>query len=95
MKEDFKFYVFGWMKTKLHLSGNKLLVYAFIYHSTNQEPNYLEKVTIEVFSKLLGISSRTMYRTLSYLCEKGLIKRINSCHFTNYIINKEYGKSNH
>ena len=91
MNEESSFKVYDWMINRLHLSGNNLLVYAFIYSSQHEEKASINELKLQELSFVLGISERTLYRILSYLCNKGLIiKECKYNHLNNYKVKTIY-----
>lgn len=64
----------GWMRTKLNLKGNELLVYALIY-GFSQDGNSMFKGTRKYIAEWCGCSLDTVDRSLSSLVNKGLLTK--------------------
>lgn len=66
--------VFGWMLNKLHLSGNYLIIFAIIY-SFSQDGKSEYSGSLSYLTEFVGASRSTVYRSLSWLEENGLISK--------------------
>lgn len=64
----------GWMRTKLNLKGNELLVYALIY-GFSQDENSRFKGSRKYIAEWCGCSLDTVDRSLSSLVNKGLLAK--------------------
>lgn len=64
----------GWMRTKLNLKGNALLIYALIY-GFSQDGNSRFKGSRKYIAEWCGCSLDTVDRTLSALVDKGLLAK--------------------
>lgn len=64
----------GWMRTKLNLKGNELLIYAVIY-GFSQDGESRFKGSRKYISEWCGCSLDTVDRTLNSLTNKGLIAK--------------------
>lgn len=73
----------GWMRTKLNLKGNELLVYAVIY-GFSQTDGAKFTGSRKYLTEWCGCSMATIDRTLNSLVDKGLISR------TSYITRHGY-----
>lgn len=64
----------GWMRTKLNLSGNELIVYAIIYgFSQNKQSAFTG--SLRYLADWTGCSKRTVMRTLNRLVEEKFITK--------------------
>ncbi|MDE7329680.1 MAG: helix-turn-helix domain-containing protein [Clostridia bacterium] len=83
----------GWMRTRLNLDGINLLVFAIVY-SFSQDGESEFRGSIDYIKEFVGRSRDTVMRSLKYLEESKLVKKIN--HNTNdgktngYIVDIEY-----
>ena len=79
----------GWMRTKLDLKGNELLVFALIY-GFSQDGESEFSGSRSYIAEWLGVSLPTVDKSLSILVEKGLIEKktevINNVTFNRYKI---------
>lgn len=74
MLDDNYYVVQGWMRNKLGLSGNELIVYAIIYgFSQNEEQFY--NGGLKYLSDAVGSHKTTVLRNIDALIEKGLIEK--------------------
>lgn len=64
----------GWMRTKLNLKGNELLIYALIY-GFSQDGNSSFKGSRKYIADWCGCSLDTVDRTLGSLVNKGLLAK--------------------
>lgn len=64
----------GWMRTKLNLKGNELLIYALIY-GFSQDGESRFKGSRKYIADWCGCSLNTVDRTLSSLVDKGLLAK--------------------
>lgn len=64
----------GWMRTKLNLKGNELLIYALIY-GFSQDENSRFKGSRKYIAEWCGCSLDTVDRSLSSLINKGLLAK--------------------
>lgn len=64
----------GWMRTKLNLKGNELLIYALIY-GFSQDGSTRFKGSRKYISEWCGCSLDTVDRTLGSLVNKGLLAK--------------------
>lgn len=64
----------GWMRTKLNLKGNELLIYALIY-GFSQDGESRFKGTRKYIADWCGCSPNTVDRALSSLVNKGLLAK--------------------
>ena len=64
----------GWMRTKLNLKGNELLIYALIY-GFSQDGNSSFKGSRKYIADWCGCSMDTVDRSLSSLINKGLLAK--------------------
>lgn len=64
----------GWMRTKLNLKGNELLIYALIY-GFSQDGNSMFKGSRKYIADWCGCSLDTVDRSLSSLINKGLLAK--------------------
>lgn len=64
----------GWMRTKLNLKGNELLIYALIY-GFSQDGNSRFKGSRKYIADWCGCSLDTVDRSLSSLIDKGLLTK--------------------
>lgn len=92
IKNEVYFQISGWMRNRLNLKGNELMVYAIIYgFSQDGESKY--QGTRQYLSDLTGLSKDTVSRILRSLCEKDYLKRnevfINGITLNNYSANLE------
>lgn len=75
--------IYNWMANKLHLSGNELIIYAFIYR--------YEHVTLHMIYQYMAISKNSCIANLKKLISKELIikteNKINNIKFYEYAIN--------
>lgn len=62
----------GWMLTHLKLSGNPLVIYAYIF-GVSQDGQSGYRGTLEYLGEFFNISARQVMRILNQLCEDGLI----------------------
>lgn len=67
----------GWMRNKLELSGNELIVYTIIY-GFSQAKNQWCSASIEYFAEWTGASEKTINRIINRLEENGHIKKRHS-----------------
>ena len=76
IKEENFFSVQGWMRTKLGLSGNDLIVYAIIYGFSQTED---QKFTgsLQYLADWCGATKQGILKNLKNLVDKGLISREN------------------
>ena len=81
VKDENYFQIQGWMRTKLNLTGNELLIFAIIFgFSQDGETKFYG--SIDYLSEFAGTSRPTTIKVLKSLLEKGLItrERINTNH---------------
>lgn len=64
--------ILGWMRSRLGLSGNDLLVYALVYGMTQEESAWFFGGASYIV-KWTGTSTKTVYSTLKGLVERGLL----------------------
>lgn len=64
----------GWMRTKLNLKGNELLIYALIY-GFSQDGESRFKGSRKYIANWCGCSLNTVDRTLNSLVDKGLLAK--------------------
>ncbi|MCM1297650.1 MAG: helix-turn-helix domain-containing protein [Muribaculaceae bacterium] len=74
VKDENYYTVFGWMRNRLHLKGNDLIVYALIY-SFSQDGESEFKGSLSYITDFTGASRRTIISTLASLEERGLITK--------------------
>lgn len=65
----------GWMRTKLNLSGNDLLVYAIIYGFSQVEGHSFNG-SLQYLADWCGATKQGIQKNLKSLLEKGLINKI-------------------
>lgn len=74
VKDENYIVIQGWMRNKLNLSGNELLVYATIY-GFSQEENNCYSGGRQYLADWIGASVKTVQCALDRLIEKGLIDK--------------------
>ena len=74
IKDESYYVVQGWMRNRLQLKGNDLIVYALVY-SFSQDGESEFKGSLQYLTEFTGVSRRTIERTLDGLETRGLIKR--------------------
>jgi len=74
MKNENFFTVQGWMVNELHLSGNRLMLYALIY-GFSQDGKSRFKGASQYLADCLGITKKTALETLEKLVKKNYIKK--------------------
>lgn len=74
IKEENYYTVQGWMRTRLHLKGNDLHVYAMLY-SFSQDGQSEFRGSLDYMSEFTGGSERNIKRCLSRLEKYGLIEK--------------------
>lgn len=81
IKDENYFQIQGWMRTKLNLSGNELLIFAII-HGFSQDGESKFYGNIDYLGEFAGTSRPTTIKILKSLLAKGLIvrERINTNH---------------
>ena len=90
IKDYNSFVIHGWMRTKLKLSGNALMIYSIIFgfSQDNQSAFY---GTRQYLSDFIGASRPTVDKALNELCELGYIIKesveIKNVLFNNFKIN--------
>lgn len=90
IKDYNSFVIHGWMRTKLKLSGNALMIYSIIFgfSQDNQSAFY---GTRQYLSDFIGASRPTVDKALNELCELGYIVKesveIKNVLFNNFKIN--------
>lgn len=67
--------IHGWMLTDLELKGSELIIYAVIYGFTQNTDNQLYTGSLTHLSDWANISKVSVIKTLTSLCEKGLIDK--------------------
>ena len=77
MKNENFFTVQGWMVNELHLSGNRLMLYALIY-GFSQDGKSRFKGASQYLADCLGITKKTVLEMLKYLVEDKCIKKYKS-----------------
>lgn len=82
----------GWMRTKLKLKGNELLIYAIIYGFSQKEDQTF-KASLQYLTEWIGTSKQTILTNLKSLLAKKLIGKkevfinnIKTCEY--FIMNK-------
>ena len=75
IKDENYYVVQGWMRNRLHLKGNDLIVYALIY-SFSQDGESEFKGSISYITDFTGAHKNTVIRTLDKLEADGLIEKI-------------------
>ena len=86
VKDENYFQIQGWMRTKLDLKGNELLIFAIIYgFSQDEESRFYGN--LDYLSEFAGTSKPTTIKVLQKLLNKGLISRekVNTNHGICYI----------
>ena len=87
MKEENYIVIQGWMRERLKLKGNELLVYAVIYGFSQAEQQRFTG-SLQYLADWCGASKQGVLNNLKALLEKGLIKReervINGVKFVEY-----------
>lgn len=73
IKDESYYVVQGWMRNRLQLIGNDLIVYALVY-SFSQDGESEFKGSTQYLAEFTGISRRTIIRILDSLETQGLIK---------------------
>ena len=76
VKDENYFVVHGWMRTKLELKGNELLVYAVLY-GFSQDGESEFRGTVQYVADLVGSHRDTVVKTLEKLESRGLVKKVN------------------
>ncbi|MBQ8684739.1 MAG: helix-turn-helix domain-containing protein [Clostridia bacterium] len=74
IKDESYYVVQGWMRNRLQLKGNDLIVYALVY-SFSQDGESEFKGSLQYLTEFTGASERTIRRILDDLEVRGLIKR--------------------
>lgn len=74
VKDDNFIAIQGWMRTKLNLKGNELLIYALIY-GFSQDENSRFKGSRKYIADWCGCSLDTVDRSLGSLINKGLLNK--------------------
>lgn len=74
IKDENYYTVQGWMRTRLHLKGNDLHVYAMLY-SFSQDGQSEFRGSLDYMSEFTGGSERNIKRSLSRLEKYGLIEK--------------------
>lgn len=75
IKNEKEYRVYGWMITSLKLKNSELLVYAALYHLTdNGQTDY--DGSIGLVAELAGCCRSTVHRVLTTFIEKGLVERL-------------------
>lgn len=74
ISDDNYYVVHGWMKTRLGLKGNELLVYAIIYGFSQTEGASF-KGSYRYIAEWAGVSERTAVRVIDGLVSKGCLRR--------------------
>ena len=92
MKDENFITIAGWMRTRLNLTGNELIIYACIYgFCQNGEGKY--EGSLNYLSDAVGVTKENVRLILKRLIEKGLLIKIdkvyNGVKFCNYIVNFE------
>jgi DNA-binding MarR family transcriptional regulator len=67
-----KFYVMKWMTSRLGLSGNELVAYAYLYEVTADGTKPYDGGYTEL-SEVMGTTIPTVYNTLKKLKERGFL----------------------
>lgn len=75
IKDENYYVVQGWMRNRLRLKGNDLIVYALIY-SFSQDGESEFKGSLSYITDFTGASKNTVIRTLDTLEASGLIEKI-------------------
>lgn len=75
IKDESYYVVQGWMRNRLQLKGNDLIVYALVY-SFSQDGKSEFKGSLQYLTDFAGASERTIRRILDGLEAQGLIKKI-------------------
>ena len=75
IKDENYYVVHGWMRNRLALRGNELLIYAVLYGFTQDGVSEF-RGTLEYISEFVGSTTRTTRSILNSLCEKGLVDKI-------------------
>lgn len=65
--------VFGWMRTKLHLSGSELMLYSILYSFTQGSEEHWFKGSHQFLADWLGVTRRSVINLLNSLLNKNLI----------------------
>ncbi len=76
IKNESYYVVQGWMRNRLHLKGNDLIVYALLY-SFSQDGESEFKGSMGYITDFTGANERTIRRVLDGLEMRGLIEREN------------------
>ena len=63
-----------WMRKYFELEGVELTLYALVYNASCAQNNKIY-LSARYMAELIGSSERTVFRTLSRLCEKKLITK--------------------
>lgn len=88
VKEDTFVTILPFMLNELHLSGNRLIVYAIIHGFTMHGDGAWFNGSAAYIAEWCGCSKRTVYGILSELVERGLIERrdkeVNGVHLVDY-----------
>lgn len=87
MTDNNYFTICGWMINRLHLTGNKLLIYALIF-SFSQAEGCSFAGPLSFITDSLGINKTTVIRLLKELINEGLVvrgeKQVESVTFPTY-----------
>jgi len=90
IKDQNSFTIHGWMRTKLNLSGNALMIYSIIF-GFSQDAQSAFYGTRQYLSDFIGASRPTVDKALNELCELGYIIKesveIKNVLFNNFKIN--------
>ena len=85
------FVIHKWMVSHLQLNGNRLILYAIIFHAT-YGGGWFEG-GLKEFQKLMNVSKPTVIEALRYLLNNRLIQKkeiiINKVRYCHYRINNE------
>ncbi len=85
IKDENYYVIHGWMRNRLGLNGNKLIVYAILY-GFSQDGESEFRGSVEYITEFTGAGEKTIRNTLNALVGAGLVKKVDR--------NKEKGETN-
>ena len=85
IKDENYYVIHGWMRNRLGLNGNKLIVYAILY-GFSQDGESEFRGSVDYITEFTGAGEKTIRNTLNALVGAGLVKKVDR--------NKEKGETN-